>query len=698
MNGTDQETLRRTALLGARIRFSPTGASVRNQAIERIIEQNLAIAEAAKGLLEQQLRELTSPGGQIAILRAQDVRQGIDSLTRSGRIVVGGPPGERRYRLSQEAKKDVEQIIAESEARTDATVQALFGNAPGGAQAYRNAFLQLLCLVFSRLSELYVRVITMKHAGEGLAGHRLLTRGIDEVLQVAHVADENAFRYGVNRFFRESSPQFDHIKWNMAQNFYVAQALGIDTAADVLSADIFGGASLYCDTNVLISGLMPESRYHQSFRELVRTCNTLDIGLKVVHATVEELRGVIHHYGALLRKVFDSIPEEMQSKVRSFLLDAFLAEREKSPGLSVDDFLERFQKPLDALRDSFGLTEEDDRWFDAALEDQSTKTLATALSKQYEEMRNRPKSETAALHDAVLLRWVARENAEGRQSWVVTADLTVVEWNARTKESRVLTPDALLQWVTPVALGAADEDRLAGVFAEAIRYQLLPRETFFQLSDFQVFAEMGIETQQLPAADVEACIQEIRQAGPHLDPSKAEDREKIGQVIQRYFADPGTKYRRRIDELQAQSAALGKELETERRLRTSAENRVAELKIQSEQMTKQIQNGQNALADGNSRIERLELLMQEQQKATRHKRLVNSLIRRTFLAVGLLAAIELVIGYLVWRYGEGPNLFQKLTNAWPLLAAGSGVVVIAYPFLVGRERIRLLKWWKGEAD
>jgi phytoene dehydrogenase-like protein len=252
--------------------------------------------------------------------------------------------------------------------------------------------------------------------------------------------------------------------------------------------------------------------------------------------------------------------------------------------------------------------------------------------------------------------------------------------------------------MAPVMPGATEENRLSRIFAEAIRYQLLPRDIFFQLRDFQVFAEMGIETKQLPADDVEACIREIKQAGPHLDPSKAEDREKMGLVIQRYFADPGTKHKRKIEELQTKSENLSQELAEEKRKRGDAERSVEELKTRAQEMSKQIENGQAALANAGSRIERLERSTQEQEKVTQHKLLVVSAAFRTGLAFAMLVVVEVAIGYLVWQYGEGPNLFQKLTKAWPWLGLGFAIVAVPYRFFMGRERMRLLKWWKGEID
>ena len=696
---TGEET-KRSLLLGARIRFSPSGASVRSQAIECIIEQNLAAAETAGGLTEQQLQNMVTLGGQLHVLRASDIRQGLDSLKRSNRVHDIKDGTKLRYTLSPAAKKEVEQLITETEKRTKATIHELFGNAWGDEEAYGRAFLLLLCKVFSALSQIYVQVITKNQAVADFAGHKLLAAEMEEVLRSEQVPDGEAFRYGVNHFFRESTPRFDHIKWNMTQNFYVAKALGIDSSSDILSSAIFKDAALYCDTNVLIAALTPESRHHNSFRELSNCCKTIGMHLKATCATSAELRGVINFHSSTIRKVLDRIPEETRSKVRNFLLEAYLTEKESFPDLGLDAFLSHFETPLQSLRDSFGLVEEDDIWFINSTEDPKIKSLAKNLSKQYEEMRGRPKSELAALHDAQLLLWVVRENSAKHNSWVVTLDVTLTAWNAREhmEGSKVITLDAFLQWMTPVVSGSADENKLAEIFSEAIKYQILPRDVFFRLSDFLVFEEMGIETKQLPADDVEACIREIRKAGPQLDPSKAEDREKIGQVIQHYFADPGTKYKRKIDELLAHSDILVKQLTEEKRVHADTEKQVDELKKRSEEMSKQHENDQDILAEANSRIEKLEISMEEKENALRLRRLKNSVLVRTIMALGFLFIIEAIIGYLIWLHGEGPNLFQKLTRAWPWLGAGFAFVAILYPFLMGRERMRLIKRWKGETD
>jgi hypothetical protein len=317
----DDATVKRSLLLGARIRFSPSGASVRSQAIERIIEQNLASAEAANGLTEQQLQNLVTLGGQISILRLSDLREGLESLKRSGRVFDIADLKPRRYGLSETAKAEIAKVINEAEERTRGAIKELFGKCPGGQDAYGQAFLRLLCKVFSELSDLYVQVITSKKTTADIAEQRLLSVALEESLKFEKLPDASAFRYGVNRFFRESTPHFDLIKWNMAQNFYVAKALGIDGTSDLLSSEIFKDTVVYCDTNVLIAGLSPENRHYNSFRELAKSCSTIGMSLKATRLTLDELRGVINTQDSLLRKVIDRIPDRRVSETKTQTAD-----------------------------------------------------------------------------------------------------------------------------------------------------------------------------------------------------------------------------------------------------------------------------------------------------------------------------------------------------------------------------------------
>lgn len=562
----------RAILLGARIRFSPTGASIREKAIVRIIEQNLACLDKGLGLTAEELCEIVCFAGHRTILRDADVREGIRLLKDNGRIGESPVDGRPVYSLSKIASDEIRDLETECRRRDYGTLRYLFGNSQGNAQDYALAFFDLLSFIFSRVTDIYIQSITMGGRTESFINDRVLEAAINQAVEHQPVPDRKAFSYGAKLFFRESKPEFDQLKWNMAQNYYVAKALGSDKSADLLSVEVLKGAFLYCDTNVLIAALVPKCRHHNSFRELLKSCSTIGMKPCTAFITVRELQAVITAHGDLLRKVADKIPDATKLKVRSFLYESFLAEKELDPNLSVDLFLSRFNLTVKQVEKDLSITVIDDKIFEAIAKDSETIRLGHELATEYESIRRKKKSEKVAAHDAELIIYVRKENDASRKSWIVTLDTTLAAWRAKrdNETCRLITLDALLQWLTPVAAGTSDEDLLAEIFSESLRYQILPRDVFFDLRDFQVFADMEIETAQLPAEDVEACIRDIHKNCINLDPSQSADREKIGRVIQRYFADPGTKFKRRIDELQIQSKNLSDELAEEKLQRINA--------------------------------------------------------------------------------------------------------------------------------
>jgi len=667
-NSKKEISIKRSVLLSARVRFSPTGANIREEAVQRILEQNLAAAGSTTGLTEEDLRKVLDLGGNIPILRTSDVRSGIEHLKSHNRIVEIKKNGKINYSLSPAAKAETEVIIKESEEYYESTLNELFKSAPGGISDYKTAFLKLLCLVFSRLGDVYIKVIAGIHAKESFTEHQLLSRSMTEVLRSESVPDKEAFKYAVNRFFREASPKFDHIKWNMAQSYYITKALGIDEAAQMLSADILYGSSFYLDTNVLIAGLSPEHRHHSGFQELFNACKALNIKLKVAQITLEELNNSFITHLEQLRKVLGKIPNATRSKVSDFLLEYYLVSMTENPKLSLEEFLSHVRQQIKTLQEVFNFELIDDQWFDKERNTKATEDLARKLSLKHEKLRNRPKNKYLALHDALLIRWVLQENEFSKgKCWAVTLDLSLVD-NAISKKNTyehpiVITLDALLQWTTPLCGSIANEERLAEMYSRAIKYQILPREIFFDLRDFQIFVDMDIETSQLPAEDVESCIQEIRKIGPTLDISKAEDREKMGRTIQRYFADPGTKYRKELETLVEQNQEL-------RDGRTRAEQRISQLE---------------------GAIERLEL-------KERRRKLVHSVVAR---AIGLFLVLLILWAGVVKaaiKWGSGDTIFQKLTNSAWWFVAMLGLIGFIFPFVLGRDRLRVLRWWKGEDD
>ena len=696
MNG-DIET-RREILLGARIRFSPVGANVRSKAVCSIIKQNLACLSEKESLTETQLGRLLCFSDHTTVLRQADVQEGLRALSSAGQVIRNQTAAGPAFRLSPSVAREVGQVQAECERRNDSILSDLFSTAQGGASAYSDAFFNLLANIFSRLSQAYVQSITMGGGSVSLADHHLI-----EELLASHgrsVPDASAFARGVKRFFRVMCPSFDQLKWNMAQNYYVARALGSDASASLLSKEGLRGAQLFCDTNILIAGLSPTSRHHNSFIELSKSCKGIGMTLCTAFVTVSELRRVAQYHGTMLKHTIDRIPDATKQKVRDFLLESYIEEKCTNPELDVDTFISRYDSSIEQLEKLIEVSVIDSDEFDTLADDSATKSLADDLVNLYMTTRFRKKHLRPALHDAILIQHMRAESRKGRQSWIVTLDTSLAAWRSQQQDEscNVITLDALLQWLAPMAQESTDEDRLAEIFSDSLRFQILPQDVFIDLRDFQIFAEMEIETGQLPAEDVEACISEIHKAGATLDPSQPSDREKIALIVQRHFADPGTKYKKEIQDLTTYTKDLTHKLDDEIDRRKAAEETLDQVKDQQEKTNLRLNEEERARSIAEDRLLQLEKRTRDAEEQALHEKKRKAAIWIAILGLMLLILVETIIVIAISAYSAGDILFQKLTDSWCWLAGGLPATALLFRLIFGGYRTRLIKWWIGGCD
>jgi hypothetical protein len=184
---------KRAVLLNARMRFSPAGADVREQAVDRIIEQNLAYADAT-GMGLTDLQSLVTSGQGVPLLASADLQAGLTRLTNRGRVREQASAGTSRYTLTEEAFGDVDRLLTEAGHRWECVLASLSSGAPGGSDAYGEAFAGVLCTVFSRLSAHDVAVLTGKLPSPAAANH-LMDDAVTTALSASRVPDAGALRY-----------------------------------------------------------------------------------------------------------------------------------------------------------------------------------------------------------------------------------------------------------------------------------------------------------------------------------------------------------------------------------------------------------------------------------------------------------------------------------------------------------------------
>ncbi len=645
---------KRSILLSARIRFSPEAQPIRDTAIDRIIEQNLFITDSGEGLTLQEMEEqgaVCFAGGTPAIRRL-DMNKSLNRLVELGRIIPTESGAQSRYRLSEQAFQELEEVQQSTDSRFEKVVERLFRNAEEGSSAYATPFLECLCNIFSQLGEMYVRLIKGEVGRDEFIRSPSLRHTLEQIKLKYQSIDGALFEAAVVSFFRDSDPEYDAIKWNMAQNYYVAKVLGLDPSGKLFSKEVFGNAMFYLDTNVIIPALEPKARYHRSFKALSQACKGLQISLKTCQISLDELNHTVEYQRETIPRVANQIPDATAPKIRGVFSRLYQEQQSSTGTVDLDEVFSSFENPAKVLAESYEVELVDDVWFIEAESQPETETLAERISNEYWDKRSHVKGRRRALHDALLLRWIELERERtDKNVWLATQDTTLPNFLPRAKGASnrplAITLDALLQWISPVAMHDDIEDEVAAIFSEAVKYMLLPQESFFDIRDFLVFAELEWSCKELPAEDVEECIRYLKRNAPDLDPSNPADREKLSNEIAKFFADPSRKYKQELQSLEA------------------------------------------AIRERDGRIAQLE-------KEQRQNALRRSAVTRLLLVALLFLGLEAAACYVAWKYGEGANFWQKLGDSYYLPTAGFVTAIISSWFILGKERLRDLGWAVGK--
>jgi predicted nucleic acid-binding protein len=655
--------IKRTILLSARLKISPS-ATMREKTINRIVEQCLCASPSKRLTLDDLVKKCNLSAG-IRMLRRDDIWSSVLSLENDGHITSETKGKETFYRPIEKIVKDCSQFKEEDDKRFDAVVRELFLDANGNLETYRSAFFNVLCRIFSRLTSAYV-VISTK---ENVSSNKHLLVLIKQACQNIHAKnkdiDNDVFSKAVSRFFDERTPSFDALKWIMAQNHYNMRLLGVDQSAHLLAAEMLKDSTLYLDTNVLIKIMMPEHSRYADVTDVLKCCETINTRLLVTDITANEFTASVNKNTELVREVIKYIPRGTRNKVHSFVLEEYIVAARAEKDLTLEDFLLKYKRPMQVLNKKLPsvIVQEPDEWFSSEAVTQATTDLASLVSSKFVEMRKYNKPPLASLHDALMLRWIEQmQNATANRCLFLTLDQTLV---AADKESscartRTIALDVLIQWIAPFCSSESQVDHLAGVYAEALRCQLLPHEQMFSLQDFEIFREMEMETDALPEEEVENCLLKIKNMFPSMDIRKPADREKIAYEIKKVFIEPVTKANKRISELnQIVIDKSESERNNEIKLKTSEAERLSEKQAREQQG-----------------IENQKLLSENLE----FKRAIKESKRKW--ATGIASVVFLlccvVLLFLIYKYSEGVNMFVKITGSLTWFAAASGLSIFAY--------------------
>ena len=719
-NRTD---LDRDLIRSARIQFSPTTQSVKWSALDKIVEQSVGIFGADGVTVDEvvQKSSITINGSEIPVVRPSDVVDSVKRLVSSGRIeVIKSDP--ESYVLTEMCRNEFSEVRRESTARAERIVTKLFKNRVSDPVNMVKPFFELLGRVFTRLGSSYVLTLKGDTSTVSPIAHQEIASATSAIATQYHLKEPVLLR-AATQFFSATDPDSVTAKWNLAQNFYISLALGMDPMGTLLSGELVGECDLYLDTNVVIQGLEASARFHRSFKTLVEACRNMGIVLKVWNGTLGELNRVVHHYTDVIRRAADRVPPASEPKVRGLFYEKYRdAARDSDEPVDVAVLFANFFDARKILQDEYDIEIEDES---VEVEEKREHRLELDLEKIIElygrRRRLRKKRRRSALHDAAIVEKAALQAKTGRRCLVVTLDLVLSDVRLRGQEDRsvAIGLDAFLQWISPFAGSGQVGHDFAEIFSGALASHLFPDDTFFDINDFLIFAEIDWDTRQLPAEDVENCVLHLKNVAHQLDPSKPADRERLHGEIARFFADPGRKFLERMQEMQksvketrtdagVRERSLRDELdersqrvkELEDRLKQESDDRsevgkrLEELEgivgeIGAKAKEQENTHREEILALGRSRDSLEAALEEEKRKRSTEVLKRSTRVRGVWLLLVWMASVGLVgVGAVSWGFGD--NLYQRVLHSWPFFLLTAAIPgVLARPIL-GKARISTL--------
>jgi hypothetical protein len=673
---------KRSILLTTRLRFSPEVQPIKETAIDKIIEQILFVSNSGKESSSKEIQDAFSSESGYAI-NFSDMEDSLKRLIENKRIILKQKRNLQLYELTDEAKREITDLQYQAEGRFNSVVNRLFKNTREGSSTYNGPFLKFLCIIFSQFGEESVRLIKGDVKVDNFLSSSSIPSILEKIKKEFPSIDYTLFKSAVLSFFQDSDPEYDMIKWNIAQNYYIAKALGLDPNGVLLSKEVFGHAIFYLDTNIILEALEPKQRHYESFLTFSKACRQLGVTLKVCQITLNELLDSLAYQRSLIEKVIDQIPDDTAPKIRSIFYETYYEKKMSGEVVNIDDLFINFRFPKDDLNSLFGVQFEDDPWFNEIKNKPETKSFARMLEARYKKVRGYPKGPMTALHDAMLILWLQKLRKENKGNiWLITMDTTLpgsVPQNT-SSESFAITLDALLQWISPIAVPESEENSFAATFAKMIRYRLLPQEKIFNLEDFLIFNEIHMSCKELPAKDVENCIRYIKVNAPMLDPSDSADREKLAYEVSKFFTDPGRKYKQDLARLESENIKTKQEYE--KKIDEALKSNV-ELKKQHEREIEEL----------NKKIEELNKKRLEDEERTKKESLKRSAWRRLIILITFVfSPLEGLVIFLANWYGAGQNFLQKVLSFWPYLVVGIAVTTLIGGFIIGKERLKSLGW------
>ena len=621
---TDEQ---RQILYAALLRYSPEAGSLRERALDRFVLVALLGSSRSEPITTHRIQELTVLAPNSLGLRADVIDETLARLVSDDKVDrVEASAGDCHFltalgrQQTDEATESAAQLFRPVLTRMLKDTAGLFS--PHDGETVCRTFISEC---FARFGHQIAKTVAGDLASDGSFGGADIKGAFQAAVQTVSLSEEaiETLRARCNRFLRSMEPDDKDLRFRLAQSYYVVQLLELSPEDfNPLAEDAFAGAVFYLDTNVVLDGVMSDESAHL-FRELVTASSTLGIELRVSRATVNEVSHVATRHVEDMKKVIDTVPEELLERTKDPFFWAYRTARARDSKMTPAKFMARFQELpnfLQELKITF-----DERNAIEIVGDRDVSGECNIVNDAATRTRGWGKSDDVRLHDVCHFLLVQQQRQSSPKAWFLTRDRTL------SHAAVELAPNdlpfcfplaAFLQSVSPFLQTSADRHTLVDVFSAVLDGDVgdLTGRSLFDMTELRLISELHADVLSVPTDQLLPAFDYVKSNLLKGMPYRGENNRKVALELRKFLTSSAREKQEALLEEIARHRGLAAD---ERDKRTGAERNAGRMRSEINRLNLEIKAADK----------------RETVRARNHK----------FLSVGL-AMLGVVVASVCWWF------------------------------------------------
>jgi hypothetical protein len=486
-------------LVAVNLRYDAGAAALNARAVAQLLAKVLFSEGRNVSKAEAELSKSTSALFGLRRLAPSLVREGLQLLERQ-RLAR---ESHGRWLLTKSGYDGILDDVTRATARTDSVLSRHFPKRIERAKLER--WFQDACVAFYELyGAQWAASLGRKRAPKAITRESLASILESATARNDFVSERGVLETGFHEFLASQERDDIEHNWSLGQAMLAAQLVAANIGPDPLTARELHGTLLLLDTNALLVTALEEHRLAGHLNELGRALLEINACVGLNQRRREEYVAAVDNRRRDTRKVVEAFELPVLEGTGDEFLDTAIARGCRT----VSDFEGFFDAVLDPpteLAEGVPIKEVDDPDVASLAERGAADTsLVDNIIATWATQRRRPKSRSAAQHDAALTSVAEGLRAKGQPCVVVTLDRTMYEVALRRAGPHDvpvwLTLDGLIQILAVDGAGPAiDPAEFAPLMASIIRHQVEPVLDTYTAADLAMVLEIEDRCAALPA-------------------------------------------------------------------------------------------------------------------------------------------------------------------------------------------------------